>query len=88
MVLQRDAEGHREDPEDQEWGTEFPGPGKAEALRTLRMVTDDANFIELNTWIKSTHSPLNFRKACAVTQVADHLRRGRCALLQVEERSR
>ena len=28
----------------------FLDQGKAEALRTLMMVTDDGNFIELNTW--------------------------------------
>ena len=32
MVLQRDAEGHREDHEDQECGTEFPGPGKGRSF--------------------------------------------------------
>ena len=53
LVLQRDAEGHREDPEDQEWGTKFPGPWKGRGEEDVQDGTDDGNIIDLITWIKA-----------------------------------
>ena len=63
----------------------LPDQGKAEALRTLGLITDGGKFHELSTWIKACRAPPNFRKAWADAQVADHLRSRRIHVLQMEE---
>ena len=83
LVLQHDAEGHRNDPKDQDRRFTTCRPGeKAEALRTLRLFTEEEKFHELSTWIKACRHPF------AKVGQTPRSRSGRIHLLQMDKTAR
>ena len=73
-VLQRDAEGHREDPEDQDQSIEPSRPGEGRGAKDAQIDHRRREVLRAEHVDKSMQAAPNFRKTWADTQVADHLR--------------